>query len=127
MEKLPVAGSQLMIMLCMMRPMSRNGTRLTGRRVIVTGSARGLGASIARVFAAEAASVLVTDILDESGEAVAEAIRDDGGTAVYQRLDVTLEQDWSDALVRCEAEFGSVNVLVSNAFKFGGPLVDQMS
>jgi 3alpha(or 20beta)-hydroxysteroid dehydrogenase len=114
-------------MLCMMRPMSSIKPRLEGKRVIVTGAARGLGASIARKFAGQAASVLVTDILDDSGEAVAAEIRDAGGAAVYQRLDVTNEQDWSDAVARCETEFGSVNVLVSNAFKFGGPLVDQMS
>jgi 3alpha(or 20beta)-hydroxysteroid dehydrogenase len=110
----------------MMSPVSSARARLDGKRVIVTGAARGLGASIAQKFAGEGASVLLTDILDDSGEQVASAIRAVGGTAVYQRLDVTQEDHWANAIERCEAEFGSVNVLVSNAFKFGGPLVDEM-
>jgi 3alpha(or 20beta)-hydroxysteroid dehydrogenase len=76
---------------------------------------------MARLFALEGASVLVTDILDEEGEATAAAIRDAGGHALYQRLDVTSETDWETAVERCATEFGPVNVLVSNAFRFGGP------
>jgi 3alpha(or 20beta)-hydroxysteroid dehydrogenase len=110
----------------MMSPVSSAGVRLDGKRVIVTGAARGLGASIARKFASEGASVLLTDILDDDGERVASEIRADGAAAIYERLDVTQERDWATAIERCEAEFGSVNVLVSNAFKFGGPLVDEM-
>jgi 3alpha(or 20beta)-hydroxysteroid dehydrogenase len=101
--------------------------RLAGKRVLITGGARGLGASIARKCAAEAASVLVTDILDDSGEQIAADIRKAGGTALYQHLDVTQESDWDHAIERCADAFGSVNVLISNAFKFGGPLLDQIT
>jgi 3alpha(or 20beta)-hydroxysteroid dehydrogenase len=115
-----------LIMLCMMRPVSSYRPRLQGKTALITGAARGLGASMARRFAAEGASVLVTDILDESGEQVAAEIREAGGAGAFQHLDVTREEDWAKALERCASEFSPVNVLVSNAFKFGGPMVDAM-
>jgi NAD(P)-dependent dehydrogenase (short-subunit alcohol dehydrogenase family) len=92
--------------------------RLHDKVAIVSGSARGLGASIARLFAAEGASVLVTDILDDLGESTAAALRLDDGVAVYQHLDVTSEADWGAAVRRCQDEFGAPNVLVSNAYFF---------
>jgi NAD(P)-dependent dehydrogenase (short-subunit alcohol dehydrogenase family) len=91
--------------------------RLDGRIALVSGSARGLGAAIADVFTREGAAVLVTDILDELGEATAQRLRDAGGTAAYQHLDVTQEADWKAAVERCATEFGRApDVFVSNAF-----------
>ncbi|MCW2995305.1 MAG: putative short-chain dehydrogenase [Conexibacter sp.] len=98
-----------------------SGSRLEGKQAIISGAARGLGASIARLYALEGATVLLTDILDELGEQTAAAIRDEGGQAIYQHLDVTSESDWTAAVERCAAEFGPVNLFVSNAFRFGGP------
>jgi NAD(P)-dependent dehydrogenase (short-subunit alcohol dehydrogenase family) len=103
------------------------GARLAGKNAIITGAARGLGATMARLFADEAAAVLVTDIRDELGEQVAQEIRQAGGRALYQHLDVTQEADWEAAVRRCADEFGDVNVLVSNAFLFGGPAVADIS
>ena len=100
--------------------------RLGAKTVIITGAARGLGACMAALFAREGAAVLVTDILDDLGKQVAAEIRAADGAAVYQRLDVTREDDWERAIGRCAEEFAPVNVLVSNAFRFGGPAVDQM-
>jgi 3alpha(or 20beta)-hydroxysteroid dehydrogenase len=108
-------------------PPQARASRLAGKNTIISGGARGLGATMARLFALEGASVLVTDILDELGEETAAAIRSEGGQAVYQRLDVTQEADWDAAVVRCAKEFGDVNVLVSNAFKFGGPAVGDLT
>jgi NAD(P)-dependent dehydrogenase (short-subunit alcohol dehydrogenase family) len=93
--------------------------RLADKVVIITGAARGIGASIATIFAGEGASVLVTDILDDLGSAVAEEISAAGGRAVYQHLDVRREQDWSTAVDCCEQRLGPIDVLVSNAFSYG--------
>jgi 3alpha(or 20beta)-hydroxysteroid dehydrogenase len=108
-----------------MSPARISGARLEGKIAIVSGGARGVGAAISRLFALEGAAVLVTDILDELGEQTVAAIVAEGGRAVYQHLDVTVEADWDAAVQRCKEEFGDVNVLVSNAFYFGGaPLAD---
>ena len=80
--------------------------RLSGKRALVTGAARGIGAAIAKAFADEGASVIVTDINDEGGEATAGAI---GGT--YCHLDVASEADWS----RAERLFPELDILVNNA------------
>ncbi len=80
--------------------------RLSGKRALVTGAARGIGAAIAKAFADEGASVIVTDINDEGGEATAGAI---GGT--YCHLDVASEADWS----RAERLFPELDILVDNA------------
>jgi 3alpha(or 20beta)-hydroxysteroid dehydrogenase len=84
------------------------GDRLQGKTAIVTGGARGSGAEIAQRFAAEGATVVIADVLDEQGEATAASI---GGTARYVHCDVTNEDDWA-ALI---AAAGTVNVLVNNA------------
>ncbi len=86
--------------------------RFEGRVVIVTGAARGTGETTARRFAAEGATVVVADIRDELGDAVAKGI---GGTARYVHLDVTLEADWARAMDTVTRELGRLDVLVNNA------------
>jgi 3alpha(or 20beta)-hydroxysteroid dehydrogenase len=94
--------------------------RLIGKTALITGSARGVGAAIARAYAAAGAAVMVTDILDELGAETAREIAALGaGAAVYQHLDVTVESDWEAAVERCEAELGPLDVFVSNAFSYG--------
>jgi 3alpha(or 20beta)-hydroxysteroid dehydrogenase len=95
------------------------GQRLAGKVALITGSARGIGEAIARLFAAEGASVMVSDILDQLGEQVAAEITAEGGRAIYQRLDVTREADWKTAVERVQDELGPVDVYVSNAFSYG--------
>jgi 3alpha(or 20beta)-hydroxysteroid dehydrogenase len=85
--------------------------RLDGKVAIVTGAARGTGAVTARRLVAEGARVVLGDVLDERGEAVA---RELGAAACYRRLDVTREQDWGAAVEAAE-RFGPLNVLVNNA------------
>jgi len=86
--------------------------RLEGKVAIVTGSARGQGEAEARRFVAEGASVLLTDVLDAEGEAVAADI---GERAHYRHLDVSSEEEWTAAVADAEARFGPVSVLVNNA------------
>jgi len=91
------------------------GARLEGKVALITGASRGQGEAEARLFAAEGAKVLLCDILDEPGEAVAQAIRDSGHTARYRHLDVTDEAGWRAVVDFAVGEFGGLNILVNNA------------
>lgn len=86
--------------------------RLDGKVAIITGGARGQGAAEARLFAAEGARVLVADVLDDEGRAVAGEI---GEAAAYVHLDVGDEAQWQAAVATAEERFGPVSVLVNNA------------
>lgn len=81
-------------------------------RIIVTGGARGIGAATARLLAADGARVMIADVLDAEGGALAAEI---GATAVYRHLDVTSPADWQAAVAAAEAAFGGVNALFNNA------------
>lgn len=89
--------------------------RVRGKAAIVTGGARGIGAAACRLLAREGASVLVTDVIDAEGEAVAAAIRAAGGVALYRRLDVASETEWAAAVGAAVERFGGLHVLVNNA------------
>jgi len=101
--------------------------RLAGKVVLISGAARGIGADIARLSAAHGASVMLTDVRDGEGEAVAAAITNDGGTAVYRHLDVRSRADWDVARDDAENRFGPVDVLVSNAFRMSLPAVADLT
>ena len=86
--------------------------RLDERVAIVTGDARGIGAAVARVLADEGATVVVADILDDLGAALAAEL---GGRSRYLRLDVTDENVWQKGMAETERDLGPVSVLVNNA------------
>ncbi len=86
--------------------------RMEGKATIVTGSARGTGAEIARLFAQEGARVMVSDVLHEQGEALASEL---GEAALYQPLDVSQIEQWDAAIARALEAFGRIDVLVNNA------------
>jgi 3alpha(or 20beta)-hydroxysteroid dehydrogenase len=86
--------------------------RLEGKVGIVTGAARGTGAAIARLFAAEGAGVVLADVRDELGAAVAREI---GDAAHYVHLDVASESDWRRGVDETLARCGRLDVLVNNA------------
>lgn len=89
--------------------------RVAGKVALITGGARGLGEATGRLMAAEGATVILTDILDEDGEALAKSIIADGGKASYQRQDVTDEAAWIATLDGIIAEHGRLDVVVNNA------------
>ena len=89
--------------------------RMDGKVALISGGARGMGASEARMFAAEGASVVIGDILDEEGESTAADVRAAGGQCLYRHLDVTSETDWNDAVGFALSQYGKLNVLVNNA------------
>jgi 3alpha(or 20beta)-hydroxysteroid dehydrogenase len=86
--------------------------RLTGKVALVSGGARGMGASHVRRLAAEDARVVFGDILDGQGEALAAEL---GNAVRYVHLDVTQPDQWADAVDTAVEEFGGVHILVNNA------------
>ena len=89
--------------------------RVDGKTSIVTGGAHGIGKATAQRLAEEGASVALTDVDDEAGEAAAAAIAENGGTAQYWSLDVTDETAVQDVFAEVADTFGGIDVLVNNA------------
>ena len=89
--------------------------RLKDKVAIVTGSASGMGAATARLFAREGAKVVVADLMEQEGKAVAAEIAASGGEAIFQKLDVTSEADWAAVVAETLATFGRLDILVNNA------------
>ena len=89
-----------------------SGQRLQGKVALISGGARGMGESHARAMVAQGAKVVLADILDEQGEALAAELGDD---AIYVHLDVTNSDEWATAVATTVARFGTLNVLVNNA------------
>lgn len=86
--------------------------RLAGRVALISGAAQGMGAATARLFVAEGARVVLGDILEDKGRALAAEL---GAAAVFERLDVRQEADWARAVATAVARFGSLDMLVNNA------------
>ncbi|MEU6088990.1 glucose 1-dehydrogenase [Streptomyces sp. NPDC047085] len=84
--------------------------KLDGRVVIVTGAARGQGEQEARLFVAEGARVVVADVLDDLGGALAKEIG-----ATYVHLDVGVEEEWKAAVAAAKKAYGRLDGLVNNA------------
>jgi NAD(P)-dependent dehydrogenase (short-subunit alcohol dehydrogenase family) len=90
--------------------------RFSGKNVIVTGGAKGIGAVYARAFAGEGANVAVADILEYEGEALAEELRSKGGSkALFVHADVTDDKSVEQMARQVADELGGVDVLVNNA------------
>jgi 3alpha(or 20beta)-hydroxysteroid dehydrogenase len=86
--------------------------RLDGRVALITGAARGQGQAEAERFVAEGALVMVADVLDDRGRAVAATL---GDSASYRHLDVTRAAEWASAIDEVVARFGRLDILVNNA------------
>ena len=86
--------------------------RLSGKVAIITGAARGMGESHARIFAREGAKLVITDLRTEVGEALAAEI---GGDCRFIAQDVTRPAEWTYVVAETEKAFGKVDILVNNA------------
>ena len=96
--------------------------RVENKVVLISGGARNIGGASARLLVAEGARVVIGDILDEEGEALAAEL---GEAARYVHLDVTSEEDWARAVAIAVEEFGGLHVLFNNAGIFDGGLLQR--
>ncbi|MFC5261416.1 SDR family NAD(P)-dependent oxidoreductase [Kribbella qitaiheensis] len=102
-----------------------SGYDLTGRKALVTGGARGLGAGMAAALAKAGASVVIADIQEVLGKETADALKDTGATAAFVPLDVTDDAGWEAAITATISELGGLDILVNNAgVELSGLVVD---
>jgi NAD(P)-dependent dehydrogenase (short-subunit alcohol dehydrogenase family) len=92
------------------------GARLAGKVAVVTGAGRGIGAEIARLFASEAASVVVADIDGEAARAVTGEIRAVGGSALASETDIGSAAQVDDLFQGTAEAFDGLDILVNNAY-----------
>ncbi|MAK10294.1 MAG: glucose 1-dehydrogenase [Rhizobiales bacterium TMED83] len=85
--------------------------RLTGKTAFISGGARGLGAEMARLLQGEGANVMVTDILEDEGHALA----DEHENMIFMAHDVLQEDQWVAAIGATKEAYGGLHVLVNNA------------
>ncbi len=97
--------------------------RLTGKTAIITGAAQGMGANHVRRFVAEGANVVLTDVQEDAGAALA---AEHGSQAHFVRQDVSSEADWVSVVAAAKSQFGRIDVLVNNAALFFACPVDEV-
>lgn len=95
--------------------------RLSGKVALITGAARGQGAIAAQMFVAEGASVMLADVLDDQGRAVAAGLQ----TAEYISLDVGDEAAWERAVAATIERFGRIDILINNAAIFRSASIES--
>src|SRR6478609_6389574 len=88
---------------------------LTGRKALVTGGARGLGAGMAEALARAGAAVMIGDLLEEQGRRTATSIAESGASTGFVSLDVTDDDSWATAVAATISQFGGFDLLVNNA------------
>ena len=96
--------------------------RVDGKVALISGGARNIGGASARMLVAEGAKVVIGDLLDEEGTALAKEL---GDAARYVHLDVTSDDDWRSAVELTISEFGRLDVLFNNAGIFNGGILQR--
>lgn len=102
--------------------------RLVGKVALVSGGARGLGAAVVRLFAANGARVVIADVLEGEGRSVEQEVNDAHGvgTAKYLELDVSRAENWANAMEVAADLFGGLDILISNAGVSGPAGIEAM-
>ena len=90
-------------------------SRLEGKVALITGGARGMGASEAQLFIDEGARVVISDVLDSVGQETAKRLSPDGSKCVFLHHDVTSEDDWTAVVASVLETYGQIDILVNNA------------
>ncbi len=88
---------------------------VSGKTILITGGAGGLGSAMAKLLAEKGASVFILDLDEEKGSALVNEIADSGGKAWFYRIDLTSEQDWQKVFDQALKATGKVDVLINNA------------
>lgn len=102
--------------------------KLTNKVAIITGASKGIGASIAKHFAAEGAKVVVNYVSSKEGaDKVVKAITDNGGIAISVQADVSKEADVNKLFAETAKAFGTLDILVNNAVFQGYTPIEQVS
>ena len=106
--------------------------RLSGKVALITGAATGvknelmgIGGAAAWLFAREGARLALGDVNEESGRKTAAQLRESGADAIFLRLDVTVEEDWTAAVKATASAFGGLDILVNNAGMGRSPLIEE--
>jgi 3alpha(or 20beta)-hydroxysteroid dehydrogenase len=86
--------------------------RLNDKVAVITGASRGMGSSHARLFAEHGAKLVLTDLNEHAGQALASEI---GSNAVFVRHDVTKLAEWTGVVAKAKESFGGIDILVNNA------------
>ena len=94
---------------------------LENKVAIVTGAGSGIGEAVALLFGREGAKVVVSDINEKAGEAVAEKIRKDGGDAFFVKADTSSAEQNESLVKQTVDKYGALHLAVNNA-GIGGPL-----
>jgi len=94
--------------------------RLANRVAVITGAGDGIGRGMARRFAADGAAVLVAEFNETTGQAVADELKRAGARAEFFRCDVTIQKDVETMVATAVEKFGSIDILVNNAFRGRG-------
>ncbi|MDE0139173.1 MAG: glucose 1-dehydrogenase [bacterium] len=89
--------------------------RLEGKAAVVTGAGQGIGAAIARLFAAEGARLVLADLRSGPATGMVEEITSGGGEAVFVQADVTSDADCKRMIDTAIERFGCLDILVNNA------------
>lgn len=101
--------------------------RLNGKVAVITGSARGIGKSIGRLFASEGAKILLVDVDYEKGEQTANELRGSGFDAAFLRADISDHEDVEKIVSFAKTKYGSIHVFCQNAAVFLPTALEEMT